>query len=688
MDLEKVQQIMNRFALILYLSIFVCQCGADKSWAGTLQLEGVTVTPHIQSTNLRYRNSTDHSLGARTQIFILNTSKNDIVFSPDTAIHLRGKSPDELLSADEWAWYDIPSAWKDAPLTLPPDALTVWTWNGKRENWGVETGADLCVSLPSNASETQVEFQVPIDSPKVWLSSITFLGENDNPFPDRFIFHLSNQLNSPLRLEACRLWLPESNSTWRAFHPQEWISEFAAFPNDKTIPVGDRGGAEVNTGRLPLAYTVLEVRLRDGEQRPVTVWAHLRIKREAFDISGGWISSDVKGRSTLTFEPYLKTLRRMHINTGHIADTEGYTDTELYDKYPLKYFNKLENFERFDSDEMLPRIHAVEFLGEPQYGGGRPVPPIEVWRALTPYQPTRMPTTVTHSEERIWRFYAGLSDFPHYDAYRVCAPSPDGWSLYEWGNQHIRWGSPLETIGDMTRSLRELNRPASIAYWSQGAHSGWDHYGGRKRTSPTPDELSAQAYHGLAARITSLYWFNLSLKSLLKFPDLIEPITEIGREIRLLEDFYLEGDAYHHQQITLDGKLDWDLSVIASPRGALLFALDLNYAPDFEEKVFTFHSPRKLDVVFPLPEYLRKSTAVLRVDANSVTSVPFDLTEMGVRIQGEFDNFNIFIATANLELENELETRRQELIAYESAFNFDPANNQNDLNALQNILMK
>jgi len=287
------------------------------------------------------------------------------------------------------------------------------------------------------------------------------------------------------------------------------MTRIECFPSERVIPAKDRGGARVVTGKLPLTYEAIEVQLADPGGKPVTLWSHLRVKREVLDISGGRVGSKLGSSNTLQCEPYLRTLRRMHVNTGHIADAPGYTDQNardgLYTRYPLKYFNKLEPFSRYDTDAMLPRIHAVEFLGEPQYGGGRPVPPQEVWQKLTPYQCTRLPTTITHSEERIWRQYAGLSDFPHYDAYRVCAPSPDAWSKYErWDGQTIRWGAPLETIGDMTRSLRELNRPRPIAYWSQGAHNGWDSYGGRKRTSPTADELRAQAYHALASRITSL----------------------------------------------------------------------------------------------------------------------------------------------------------------------------------------
>jgi hypothetical protein len=124
-------------------------------------------------------------------------------------------------------------------------------------------------------------------------------------------------------------------------------------------------------------------------------------------------------------------------------------------------------------------------------------------------------TTLTNSEERIWRYYAGLSDYPHFDAYRVVAPAADAWQQYDrWGGEKISWAAPLETIGNLCRSHRELNRPAPCAVWSQGPHAGWGagwRLGKtRQRRSPNPGELRAQALHALASRITSLYWFNLS----------------------------------------------------------------------------------------------------------------------------------------------------------------------------------
>ena len=253
---------------------------------------------------------------------------------------------------------------------------------------------------------------------------------------------------------------------------------------------------------------------------------------------------------------------------------------------------------------MLPNIHAVEFLGEPQYGGGTPVPPQEVWEALAPYAVTRLATTLTHSEERIWRDYAGLSDYPHYDAYRVTAPSPDAWRKYDrWKGERIGWGSPLETIGDMCRSLRKLNRPIPCAIWSQGPHN-WSVYDQRQRTAPTPTEIRMQAYHAISTGITSLYWFNLSLKSLCSWRDTLEELVRIGRELRLIADFLLEGDAYEHKRLVdTNGGLDWDINSVCGPRAGLLFSLDLNYRPDLEERIFKFEPPRGAEWIFELPVY-------------------------------------------------------------------------------------
>lgn len=252
--------------------------------------------------------------------------------------------------------------------------ITVWNWNGKRALWGTNTQAELAVALPG--AGTPDRLVVPIENPSVWLSAVTFLGPATNVEPDSLIFQVVNRTSGSLRVEACRLWLPENNASWRALLPQAWRrNRLDRFPADGAIPANDRGGARIATGLLPLTYAALEVRLVDAAKKPMTLWAYQRIKREVFDISGGWVASNLGSSNTLHAEPYLRTLARMHINAAMHQHVPGDSDTPLFEKYPLKYMNRLQPFDRYDTDSMLPRIHAVEFLGEPQYGGGKPVPP-------------------------------------------------------------------------------------------------------------------------------------------------------------------------------------------------------------------------------------------------------------------------------------------------------------------------
>jgi hypothetical protein len=627
---------------------------------------------------MRYRREPDRSLGAWVQLFVVNQGESALNLDIATPVYLRSKTPEQLLEAGEWTWHDFPSAWTNAQSQLPPGAMTVWSFNGKNAPWGAGTTADLRVG--------DAHLPCELAQPRVWLSAVTFLGDPANPFPNSLVFHVANETGKPLRLEACRLWLPRDNSSWRALLPQDWHTNLARFPVDGLIQTGGRGGARVQTGFLPLTYTALEVKLLDDTGKPVTLWTHLRIKREVFDISGGWVASGLHGSNTLQVEPYLKTLRRMHVNTGMHQEVPGYSDTPLFEKYPLKYMNRFQPLDHYNTEAILPRIHAVEFLGEPQYGGGRPVPPMEVWRAFVPYQDTRLPTSVTHSEERIWRFYAGVCDYPHYDAYRVTAPSPDAWSKYDrWGGPTIRWGAPLETIGDMTRSLRELNRPRPVAYWSQGAHHGWDRYGGRQRTSPTPDELRAQAYHALASRITSIYWFNLSLKSLVKFRDLIDPITRVDREIQLMADLLLEGDAFEYRRVLEAGKPSWDLASVTGPNGGLLFANDLAYLPDEREKVFKF-STREATLVFKLPAYLSRPAEVFRLDADGPHNVKFAAAEGRVTIQDRVNVAGIYVVAPTDGLRRRMQARHSELLRFEQSFEFDPAIRDPDFEKLRQLL--
>ncbi len=365
---------------------------------------GVTVTPHRIEESMRYRRPRDPSLAARVQLF---------VFGPALPKTFDGKTPAQLLENDQWAWHDMAEAVKP-----PAGALTVWSFNGKSDRWGV--GQEFQVQAEGMDSST-----VTIKDPSCWISSVTFLSSDGGVQPDTLVLHVANSSKETLRLSGVRFWLPKDGSSWRILWPQAIRSV------DSSVAPSERGYIRLSVDKLPLTYAAIELQTHQG-----SLWSHLRIKRESFDISGGWVHEH------LSQEPYLNLLQHLHVNTGQIDRVAGYTDRpELYERYPIKLFNRLWPLEQWDTDAWLPKIHAVEFIGEPQYGGGKPMSPQEVFDKLYPYRVSRLPTSVTLSEERTWRWYAGLSDFPHYDAYRVVAPAADAWREYDrWGGERIRWG--------------------------------------------------------------------------------------------------------------------------------------------------------------------------------------------------------------------------------------------------------
>lgn len=630
---------MRSIVLLCRLAVLASLVPAVSRFGVAAEVVGVTVTPHVVAESMRYRRPRDPELGARVQLFVRGAALPG---------RFNGKSPRECLETQNWAWHDL-----DTAVRGTDESLAVWTFNGKTSAWGVGSTVEV-------EGEGLESTRIALEAPRVWISSVTFLDADQRPQPSEMVAHIVNKTEQSLEVTAVRFWLPRPcsdrpGSNWQTLHSDR------EFPVDVVIPAGDRGVIKLSFSEpLPLTYTAIEVKTGAG-----SLWTHLRIKRESFDISGGWTGDNLRS------EAYLKLLSRLHVNCGQIQQVAGYTDQpQLFDRYPMKLFNRLWPLEEWDTDAWLPRIHAVEFLGEPQYGGGRPVPPQEVFDKLLPYRSSRLATSVTHSEERVWRYYAGLSDYPHYDAYRVVAPAADAWREYDrWEGQRIGWGAPLETIGDMCRSLRELNRPMSVAYWSQGPHDGWGggfRLGGRKRRSPTPDELRAQAVHALSTRITSLYWFNLSLKSLLLFPDTWDPMMRIGREIRMLAPYYLAGDADTFERIlTDDGKPDWDLASVVSPECALLFAIDLAYRPDAADNTFHFGEPRECSHWFRLPTWLREPADVFRVDADGVHEVQWRSDENGVRIDHRCSRDAIFVVARTGQVRNEIEERRRAAIRWE-----------------------
>jgi hypothetical protein len=171
-----------------------------------------------------------------------------------------------------------------------------------------------------------------------------------------------------------------------------------------------------------------------------------------------------------------------------------------------------------------------------------------------------------------------------------------------------------------------------------------------------------------------------------KFPDLLEPIQQVNREIRLLETFYLEGDATYYRQTRKEQHPDWDLSVISAPEGSLLFALDLDYKPNPETRVFHFNQPRPSNFAFEIPAYNRQPADVFRVDAQGIYDVNHEPTESGIRITDTRNLVGIYVATKNVDLRGQLQKKLDQLKAEEIDLHFNPARNSEDLTSLESLL--
>jgi hypothetical protein len=602
---------------------------------------GVSIVPHTIAPEMRYRQQRGPGPAALVRLFV----KGDALPGK-----FNDKTPSDLIASGDWAWHDTATAIKGTS-----DTLSVWTFNGKSAAWG--PGNSFTVD-----ADGMDKTSIRIEQPKAWISAATYRGPAGAIHPDRVVVHVRNDQKTNLKVTGLRVWTSAKSAPWQVLHAGSWL------PVAVTIGASDSGVIEKQIPNLPLSYAAVELRTAAG-----SLWAYSRVKAEHFAISAGWINNE--GSDAHKDPAFLSLLKSLHVDTAHYQELPGYSDNPaLFAKYPLKRFNKLDPIDVYSKAEKLIDVHAVEFLGEPQYGGGKPVPPQEIYDKLLPYRPSPLPTSVTHSEERIWRWYAGLSDFPHYDAYRVTAPAADAWMLYDrWGGKKIRWGAPLETIGVMCRSLRELNQPMPCAYWSQGPHEGWDDpFDGRKRRSPTPAELRSQAIHALGARITSLYWFNLSLNSLMMFPDTWDAMLRVGREIRMLEPILLDGDhtAFRKQSL-LGTRPDWDLSVVSSADAALCVAADLAYKISEPAQEFVFGKPRAVRFAFPLPVRLRKPLDVFRVDADGVHNVKWQSKGDGIVIDDVRSEDALYVVGQSKAVRVGVQNRHAAALAYEKSYPVD-----------------
>jgi len=648
-----------------------------------LDIVGVSVVPHTYSKELKYFRSPKTELGALVRIFVRH---RDAAGTPlALELSFNGKSAQHWVDNEAWTWYESPDNRRvtGSEYTLGPGKLDVFTFNAMEDTWSEGKSFRLGVR-DGNAGPEEVA-EIALSEGGVVLRQVSFPGGNADLAPSNCAVHIENGTELPVRAVGIRFHVPGVDG----FATLRDVTNLQAFSSDGAIPSLSRGGFTATFEALPLVRGLVEVVVASGQgDRPHTLWAPIMFKVDRFNIGSGWLNTPTpQGVNPMTQVPFLQLLQRLHVDTAYYETVPGYNaplDAEaLYNRFPLRMMSELGDVAKYNADEWLPRIHAVDCLGEPQMGTSA----MDSFRRLQHYADARYPTSITLSEDKGFREYAGLSDFPHFDAYRVSAPAADTWIYYDrWEDGRVPWGAPLEGIGEMMRTIHSLSRPKPVAIWSQNVHEGWKDQFTRTRKSPTADEIYVQAYEALANGVMSLYWYSLQSDSVITYRDTLQTTARIGREIRMLQDLYLRADAYHHERLTNGGRPDWDLNVLAAPDAAILFAIDLAYRPDREKRVFVWEGPRSAELSFPIPSYVGNAGGLFRVDADGTHDVAWEITGDKVLLRTTVDRGSIFVMAKDAALRGEIDRRCTEIKSKEAAVAFDPISLDSDFALLQKAL--
>jgi hypothetical protein len=265
--LKSIEKLILTLGLVLILG----------QTAHPLELAGVTVIPHVGTRGVLFRRPPLAPLDARVQLFLRNnhteTAKASRPFHLGQVL-FNGKEARKCLEEKLWTWHDSPAVWTDAERNILPEALIVWTFNSTSG----QLGNTLQLLISEDQRPHSYRFDMPIERPRVWLSAVTFLGPKENVQPDQMIFYVRNESEQAWRIVNCRLYLPRERETWRWLFPHPWMgTKVGTFPESGRIEPSELGGARITTGRLPLTYSALEVKLQSENGDTTSLWAYLRI---------------------------------------------------------------------------------------------------------------------------------------------------------------------------------------------------------------------------------------------------------------------------------------------------------------------------------------------------------------------------------------------------------------------------
>jgi len=271
-------------------------------------------------------------------------------------------------------------------------------------------------------------------------------------------------------------------------------------------------------------------------------------------------------------------------------------------------------------------------------------------------------------------------DFAHFDAYRVVAPHADKWGDYKkYGNKNVKWGSPLETIGDYMRTLNRISYPNPVAAWTQVMADDWVSRSRKNAGNPNNLEMRIQAYEAIANGATTLYWFNMGGKTVINNRGSLAEIQRVNREIIVVGDLLNKTTPYWWQNCFMD----IDLNVLAGPDFAALFAIDLKYKVS-ESNQFVSSGKRSETMTFKVPAYLQQCNAAVKITHEGITEVNVKISNGNAIITDTFETTGMYILyhSGTQNLKDQVTKRFSDIVASEASYKFDPIINDADFRIL------
>jgi hypothetical protein len=673
-----------RLLLLMVFAIFFSIFSTDGQTIESespfpIEIAGVTVIPHYVSGEIpNYRDEekylSKYNPGALIRIFVRNTDLNSAI-NPEVLFN--GKAGQELIGSNIVSYCDVPDIRVDVTrlsTEIPASAMDCYLLNVVDSNF-YANGINL--KFRDKISGRTTEKLISINAPDLYASRMVFNSTDGSKFPDGFYIYFNNNADQDVQIGEVRIWEAGKTYTEHAWVESLLPEKITWFGEQSNIPARGMNGAWVTTGKLPFGETIIEfeVKRNSAVEKMYYVVKPMIIN---FDIGLGW-DFNLLGKS----EAYCKTMKFMHFNTVNGDAAAFLAHKEWSEKYPMKRFSKLEAEASTNDENTLRTIHGSEFFGEPQFGKR---PAQEIFNFYTSYRKSGFPTTLTLSHEPGFFLYAGVVDFAHFDAYRVVAPHADKWGEYKkYENKNVKWGSPLETIGDYMRTLNRISYPNPVAAWAQAMADDWGSRSRKNAGNPNNLEMRIQAYEAIANGASSLYWFNMGGKTVLNNRSSLAEIQRINREIMVAGDLLTKTTPFWGQ----NRFMDIDLNVLTGPDFAALFAIDLKYKVS-DKNQFVSSGKRSETMAFKVPAYLHQCNASLKISHDGISEVNIKISNGNAIITDTLETTGLYILYHSIKTDmKDLLTRRyNEIKASEASYEFDPINNDSDFGVLTDEVNK